>query len=43
MRANQCNLHQWVDTSVYHVKNNGELDALHRKWFGTPFPGLPVF
>lgn len=43
MRANQFNLHQWVNTFVYYVKNNGELDALHRKWFGTPLPELPVF
>lgn len=43
MRANQFNLHQWVNTFVYYVKNNGELDALHRKWFGTPLPDLPVF
>ena len=43
MRANQFNLHQWVNTFVYYVKNNGELAALHRKWFGTPFPELPVF
>lgn len=43
MRANQFNLHQWVNTFVYYIKNNGELDALHRKWFGTPLPELPVF
>ncbi len=43
MRANQFNLHQWVNTFVYFVKNNGELDVLYRKWFGTPFPDLPVF
>ena len=43
MRANQFNLHQWVNTFVYFVKVNGELDALHRKWFGTPLPELPVF
>ena len=43
MRANQFNLHQWVNTFIYFVKNDGELDALHRKWFGTPFPDLPVF
>lgn len=43
MRANQFNLHQWVNTFVYYIKNNGELDALHRKWFGTPLPDLPVF
>ena len=43
MRANQFNLHQWVNTFVYFVKNNGELDALHRKWFKAPLPELPVF
>jgi len=43
MRANQFNLHRWVNTFVYYVKNNGELDELHRKWFGTPLPELPVF
>lgn len=43
MRKDQFNLHQWVNTFVYFTKNNGELDALHQKWFGTPFPVLPVF
>ena len=43
MRANQFNLHRWVNTFVYYVKNNGELDALHRKWFGVALPDLPVF
>ncbi len=43
MRADQWNLHQWVNTFVYYVKNNGELDALHQKWFGAPLPNLPVF
>ena len=43
MRANQFNLHRWVNTFIYFVKNNGELDGLHRKWFGTPLPELPVF
>ena len=43
MRANQFNLRQWVNTFIYFTKNDGELDALHRKWFGTPLPELPVF
>ena len=43
MRANQWNLHQWVNTFVYFVKNNGELDELHQKWFKKPLPNLPVF
>lgn len=43
MRANQWNLHQWVNTFVYFVKNDGELDALYQKWFHQPLPNLPTF
>ena len=43
MRANQYNLHQWVNTFVYFTKNNGELDALWQKWFHKPLPTLPTF
>lgn len=43
MRADQFNLHRWVNTFVYFTKNNGELAVLWQKWFGTPMPELPVF
>ena len=43
MRANQWNLHQWVNTFVYFVKNDGELDGLYQKWFHAPLPPLPTF
>jgi polar amino acid transport system substrate-binding protein len=43
MRKDQWNLHQWVNTFVYFIKNNGELAALHDKWFHKPLPNLPVF
>ncbi len=43
MRANQWNLHQWVNTFVYFTKNNGELDVLWQKWFKQPLPNLPTF
>jgi polar amino acid transport system substrate-binding protein len=43
MRADQFNLHRWVNTFVYFTKNNGELDALWQKWFHSPMPELPVF
>jgi polar amino acid transport system substrate-binding protein len=43
MRKDQFNLHQWVNTFVYFVKNNGELDSLYQKWFKKPLPTLPVF
>jgi polar amino acid transport system substrate-binding protein len=43
MRKDQFNLWRWVNTFVYFVKVNGELDALYRKWFKEPLPNLPVF
>lgn len=43
MRADQFNLRQWVDTFLFYVKNNGELEALHQKWFKAPLPGFPNF
>ena len=43
MRKAQWNLHQWVNTFVYFVKNNGELNAIHEKWFHKPLPNLPTF
>ena len=43
MRKDQWNLHQWVNTFVYFVKNNGELNAIHEKWFHKPLPNLPTF
>jgi polar amino acid transport system substrate-binding protein len=36
-------LHQWINTLIYFIKNNGELDAIHRKWLNAPLPELPVF
>jgi polar amino acid transport system substrate-binding protein len=43
MRKDQWNLHQWVNTFVYFVKNNGELNGLYEKWFHKPLPNLPTF
>ena len=43
LRRGQGDLHQWVNTFIYYIKNNGELDAICRKWLGTPLPELPVF
>lgn len=41
MRKDQFNLRQWLNTFLYFVKNNGELTAIHEKWFGKPLPNLP--
>jgi polar amino acid transport system substrate-binding protein len=43
MRKDQFNLHQWVNTYIYFIKNDGELNALYEKWFHQPLPNLPVF
>jgi polar amino acid transport system substrate-binding protein len=43
LRRGQTDLHQWVNTFIYFVKNNGELDAIHRRWLNAPLPELPVF
>jgi polar amino acid transport system substrate-binding protein len=43
VRRGQSDLHQWINTFVYFIKNNGELDTIHRKWFNAPLPELPVF
>ncbi len=34
---------QWINTFLYFVKNNGELDAINQKWFKTALPPLPTF
>jgi polar amino acid transport system substrate-binding protein len=43
IRRGQTDLLQWVNTFIYFIKNNGELDAVHQKWLGAPLPELPVF
>jgi polar amino acid transport system substrate-binding protein len=43
LRRGQYDLLAWTNTFIYYVKNNGELDAICRKWVGTPLPELPVF
>jgi len=43
LRRADADLRQWVDTFIFFVKNNGELDAIHRKWFNQPLPELPTF
>ena len=43
LRRGQADLHQWVNTFIYFIKNNGELDVICRKWLDTPLPELPVF
>ncbi|HYR39990.1 MAG TPA: transporter substrate-binding domain-containing protein [Methylomirabilota bacterium] len=43
IRRGQSDLLQWLNTFVYTIKNNGELDAISRKWRQLPLENLPVF
>lgn len=43
MRRGQTDLLQWTNTFLYYVKNSGELNAIHRKWFGEDLPPMPTF
>jgi polar amino acid transport system substrate-binding protein len=43
LRKDAYELHQWLNNMIYYVKQNGELDAIARKWVGSPLPDLPTF
>jgi polar amino acid transport system substrate-binding protein len=43
MRRGSDDLRQWVNTFLFFIKNNGELDAINQKWFHEPLPQMPVF
>lgn len=43
LRRGETDKLQWLNTFVYTIKNNGELDAISRKWRGMPLEELPVF
>ena len=43
VRRGSTDLLQWLNTFVYAIKNNGELDAISLKWRELPLGTLPVF
>lgn len=43
VRRGATDLLQWLNTFIYAIKNNGELDAISRKWRELPVGELPVF
>ncbi len=43
IRRGEADKLQWLNTFVYTIKNNGELDAISRKWRQRPLEELPVF
>lgn len=43
VRKDAYELHQWLNNVIYYIKISGELDAISRKWTGSPMSSLPVF
>jgi polar amino acid transport system substrate-binding protein len=43
VRRGSSDLLQWINTFLYFIKNNGELDAINKKWFNEPLPSMPTF
>lgn len=45
LRADDWNLHQYLNNLIYYLEVTGDLDKLHKKWTGVPIPGgkLPTF
>ena len=43
VRKGANDLHQWLNNTIYYIKQSGELDVIARKWVGSPLPNLPTF
>ena len=43
VRRGATDLLQWLNTFIYAIKNDGELDGISRKWRELPVGDLPVF
>jgi polar amino acid transport system substrate-binding protein len=44
VRLDAIELHQWINTFIYHIKMTGELEALQMKWIGaSSVATLPTF
>ncbi len=43
MKRGNIDLLRWVNTFVYHTRNNGELGAIFKKYSGVELPPLPDF
>jgi polar amino acid transport system substrate-binding protein len=42
LRPGQAELLAWVNEAVAEMKKSGELDAINKKWIGTPLPDLSM-
>ena len=43
IRRGQTDLLQWLNSFIFTIKHDGQLDAISRKWREIPMPILPVF
>lgn len=43
LRRGNTDFLQWLNTFLYAIRNNGELDAISQKWRGLPLGPLPSF
>jgi polar amino acid transport system substrate-binding protein len=43
MRRGEVDKLRWINTFLYEIKKNGQLDEISRKWRGLPLEDLPVF
>lgn len=43
VRKGNYDLHQWLNNTIYFIKQNGELNVVAEKWVGSPLPPLPTF
>jgi polar amino acid transport system substrate-binding protein len=43
VRKDQMELHQWLNNTIWFMKNSGELDEISKKWLKAPLPEMPVF
>jgi polar amino acid transport system substrate-binding protein len=43
MRRGQEDLRQWLNTFIYSIKTNGELNTIAQKWTGDNLKPLPTF
>ncbi len=42
-RRSATDLRDWLNTMIYVIKTNGELNEISQKWIGEDLPPLPVF
>lgn len=43
VRKDAVELQQWLNGTIEKMKASGELDAISRKWVGSPLPKLPTY